>query len=340
MSLSNHYGSTIRSDVDPRAPGSKFLDAGLGKKYPGGVPYLTDRYLSDKEVNKAPGRRTNGSVRTTVHTRTRDQNYINVDQFAWMDVRKFDHPILLNLQTMNWLLVNDLGDSNGSGKILNGGNDKLLEKYAINGDLNSVRTQAEKCYIMDNFKLYGVVVNRDTDNNESIPMTRIARTFTCTVKNVCHVGDYFSTSKRTLKRYDSCYFVLKKIKITGDMRWENILTSMGNNRKLTKSTPTLAINKYKWQIIPYHNSDNVLPMDRIKWVESQEEYNRGDPIEITSYNGGMWRLGKIHEYADICTPSTFTKRFNETVVARDLSELHGRGRITPIHFYLKIEEIY
>ena len=339
MSLSNHYGSTLRSDVDPRAPGSKFLDVGLGRNYPGGVPYLTDSYLSDKAVNKAPGRRTNGSVRATVHTRTRDQNYINVDQFAWMDVRKFDHPMLLNLQTMNWLLVNDLGDSSGNGKILDGGNDRLLEKYAVNGDLNAVRNQAEKCYIMDNFKLYGVVVNRDVDSGESMPKERIARTFTCTVKNVCNVGDYFSTSNKVLKPYDSCYFVLKKIKITRGMRWENMLTSMGTG-KPTKPAPALAIGRYKWQIIPYHNSDNVLPMDRIKWMESEEVDNKGNPIEEVSYNGGMWKLGKIHEYPDVCTPSAFSKRFDETVVARDISELHGRGRITPIHFYLKLEEVY
>ena len=339
MSLSNHYGSTLRSDVDPRAPGSKFLDVGLGRNYPGGVPYLTDSYLSDKAVNKAPGRRTNGSVRTTVHTRTRDQNYINVDQFAWMDVRKFDHPMLLNLQTMNWLLVNDLGDAAGNGKILGGGNDRLLEKYAINGDLASVRNQAEKCYIMDNFKLYGVVVNRDVDNDETMAKERIARTFTCTVKNVCHVGDYFSTAKGTLKPYNSCYFVLKKVWITKDMRWENMITSMGGG-KPTKPAPQEAHNTYKWQIIPYHNSDNVLPMKNVRWMESEGVDERGNPVESVSYNGGMWRLGKIHEYPDICTPSAFSKRFDETVVARDIAELHGRGRITPIHFYLKLEEVY
>ena len=339
MSLSNHYGSTLRSDVDPRAPGSKYLDVGLGRNYPGGVPYLTDSYLSDKAVNKAPGRRTNGSVRTTVHTRTRDQNYINVDQFAFMDVRKFDKPLLLNLQTLNWLLVNDLGDVNGNGKILDGGNDSLLRNYALDGDLDTVRVQAEKCYIMDNFKLYGVVVNRDVDNDNSMAKERIARTFTCTVKNVCHVGDYFSTYRHVLKPYSSCYFVLKKVKITSDMRWENMLTSMGGG-KATKPAPRMAIGKYKWQIIPYHNTDNVLPVSKVKWDEYDNVDAAGKPIVQASHNGGMWRLGKIHEYADICTPSTFSKRNTEEVVSRDISELHGRGRITPIHFYLKLEEVY
>lgn len=334
MSLSNHYGSTLRSDVDPRAPGSKYLDVGLGRNYPGGVPYLTTSYLSDKTVNKAPGRRTNGSVRTTVHTRTRDQNYINVDQFAFMDIRNFDRPQLLNIQTLNWMLVNDLGDENGNNKILGeNGNADMLKKYALGGDLGVVRTQAEKCYIMDNFKLYGVVVNRDVDNNNSIPRERIARTFTCTVKNVCQVGDYFSTPSNVLKPYSSCYFVLKKIKITSDMRWENMLTSMGSG-KPTKPVPPSAVGKWKWQIIPYHNLDNVLPVNTVKWV------GEDDNGESETHNGGMWRLGKIHEYPDICTPSTFAKRFDNTVVARDISELHGRGRITPIHFYLKLEEVY
>jgi hypothetical protein len=229
------------------------------------------------------------------------------------------------------MLINDLGDEFGNGRILGGGSDQLLKNYRLEGSLEDVRTQAEKCYIMDNFKLYGVVVNRDVDNDESMAKERIARTFTCTVKNVCNVGDYFSTYRNVLKPYSSCYFVLKKIKITKDMKWENMLTSMGTG-KPTKPVPPAVVGQYKWQIIPYHNTDNVLPMDRIKWTE--------DDKDGITHNGGMWRLGKIHEYPDICTPSAFSKRNTEDVVARDISELHGRGRITPIHFYLKIEEVY
>lgn len=328
MSLANHYGGTLRSDVDPRAPGSKYLDVGLGRKYPGGVPYLTNKILNEKEVNKTPGAKANGAVRATVHTRTRDQNYINVDQFAFMDVSNYDRPVLINLQTLNWMLLNDLPDAKNN-PVLDGGNDNLLKEYTNNdGDISSVRDQVEKSYIMDRFQLYGVVVNRDVDNDDGTSIERIARTFTVTVKNVCHVCDYFSTHRNVLKKYNSCYFILKKIKITEDMRWENRLTA--TNSTMSKQAPTYTLGKYKWQIIPYHNSDNTLQLQHTRWMDDNG----------VEHNGGMWRLGKIHEYADICIPSTFSKRIDNSVVARDITEMHGRGRITPIHFYLKIEKFY
>lgn len=318
----------MNSNSDPRAPGAKYLKTDMGN-YPGGVPYLTDKYINnDTKVNKTPGRKTNGSIRTTVMTRTRDQNVINVDQFAFMDTRKTDSPVMLNLQTLNWRLASDKGEL---ADILNENNNKHqnLKQYAIHGEsLNTNRVDAEKAFIMASFKLYGVVVNRDVDNDNSMAKERIARAFTCTVKNVCNVLDYFSYKGHSLRPYSSCFFVLKKIKIHENMRWENVITASSTQGALHGTNPSM-VGKMKWQIIPYHALDNVLdPALRI-WYHNK-----------TPYVGGMWKLGRIHEFADICTPGSFEKREDETSVSRDVALLHGGGRITPIHFYLNIEEIY
>jgi hypothetical protein len=186
---------------------------------------------------------------------------------------------------------------------------------------------AQKAYIMDSFKLYGVVVNRDVDNDNNMQKERIARAFTCTVKNVCHVLDYFSKKGDILKRYNSCYFVLKKVKIEKGMSWENVLTASNQGTgSLKVATPAME-DTLKWQIVPYHNTNNVLEVSKRLWDDGQG---------ITRV-GGMWKLGRIHEFADICIPSAFERRTNEHSVARDIGLLHGRGRITPIHFYLHIQ---
>lgn len=327
MSLPNHYGRNMNPNADPRAPGSKVMRTNMGP-YPGGVPYLTDKYINnDKQVNKTPGRKTNGSIRTTVMTRTRDQNTINVDQFAFMDTRKTDNPIMLNLQTMNWKLASDEGEL---GTILNATDPRQLQQYRVDGKgIDYNRYDAEKAYIMDNFKLYGVVVNRDASGNTTMAMERIARAFTCTVKNVCNVLDYFSYKGNVLKPYNSCFFVLKKVKVKADMKWENVLTVSSMQGSLKKANASM-VGKMKWQIIPYHAQDNVLDPKYRMWE---------DDAGVTSV-GGMWKLGKIHEYPDICVASVFEKRTDPTVVARDISLLHGRGRVTPVHFYLNMQEIY
>lgn len=340
--LPNH-SRTMRSDMDPRAPGSKYLRTDMGP-YPGGVQYLTPNYINnDKQVNKTPGRKVNGSIRTTIHTRTRDQNYINVDQFCFIDVRnrKLDRPVLYNLQTVNWILTccdAITADAHPISKALhNSYGSPEIRKYLKDG---ATLVDAEKAYILESLKLYGVVVNRDVDNDESVPTERIARTFTTTVKNVCHVLDYFSTKKNVLKPYDSCFFVLKKIKLTAGDAYENVITR-GRSAAIKKVVPVGG--RWVWQIIPYHTSTGHLPLEVRTWTEP-DSTDEVDPATNehygVTYTGAMWKLGKIHEYPDICITSAFEKRTSEMAVARNVSILHGYGRITPIHFYLTLQPCY
>jgi hypothetical protein len=327
----------MSANHDPRAPGSKYLRSGMNG-YPGGVPYLTDKYINnDKSVNKTPGRKTNGSIRQTVITRTVDQNSINVDQFAFMDTKTADRPVLHNLQTINWMLASSAAtgfvNSTGElGRVLGNPNAAQLKNYIVNSEAGIPLNieDAEKAYIMNRFKLYGVVVNRDTDGGDSSKL-QIARAFTCTVKNVCHVLDYFSVSGNSLRPYNSCFFVLKKVLIKENQSWEGVITAARNGSMSLKTATMEMINTQQWQIVPYHASNNVLAIEKRIWVNK----DTGVPNI-----GGMWKVGRIHEYPDISVASAFEKRVDETVVARDVGVLTGRGRITPIHFYLNIQTFY
>lgn len=317
------YSSRLDAGMQPYAPDSKYLRTDMGP-YPGGVPYLTSEYLQDERIiNKNVGRPTNGSIRTSVHTRTRDQNSVNVDQFGFMDTKETDRPVLLNIQALNWWFVNK-GDGGGYNVLED---DKSLAKYAIFNKSNDIvnKDDAQKAYIMDRFKLYGVIVNRDVDNNPNdIPRERIQRDFTCTVKGVCNVLDYWSYDDNLIKPYTTCFFVLKKVKITEDMRWQYILTG-GPYKGEMKADDSLK-DTYCWQIVPYHGFDTVVPPNELTWVD-----NYG-----MTHMGGFWRCGNIHEYADIGVNAQYEKRKDPLYISRNITYLHDHGRVTPVHFYLKI----
>lgn len=313
----------LDAEMQPYAPGSKYLKTDMGR-YPGGVPYLTSEFLQDEQdINKNVGRSTNGSIRTSVLTRTRDQNSINLNQLGFMDTHLMDRPVLYNLQALNWWLV-DMNEGGGYNFLNNRNN---LTKYLVkNGDKCINIEDAEKSCIMERFKLYGAVVNRDVDNNpDNIHRERIARDFTCTVKGVCHVLDYWSQRDKLLSPYDSCFFVLKKIKINKDMSWQHMLNA--GTYKGNLHADSSIHNKYWWQIIPYHCSDSVIPVDQLTWTDHNGH------LHIGSY----WRCGNVHEYPDIGSPQQYEKRGDDTgLVSRNITYLHDRGRVTPIHFYLKI----
>lgn len=311
--------------MDPRAPSSKIIKDDMGP-YPGGMPGITPNYLNnDRRINKTVGWRTNGSIRTTIQTRTRDQNFINVNQFAFIDTRVHDRPQLLNLQQVNWWLINDFPD------MLNN-NPQLLNEWAVKDATRDIvnLAQAEKAFIMNTFKLYGVIVNRDVDNSDDMPFERNPRAFTCTVKGVCNVLDYWSTAKHTLRAFDTCYFILKKVLVTPEMTYQSRLTTTvhGVGQPVPAGWP--ANGKMVWQIVPWHTSDNFVNPDELAW---KEEIASG---QVRTNFGGYWRVGNIHEYPDIGHKSMFNKR-NESSVARDITYLHDNGRVIPIHFYLKLD---
>lgn len=329
-SLPNHF-SNISASVDTRAPSSKTIRSDMGP-YPGGMPGITPNYINnDRSVNKTPGWRTNGSIRTTVQTRTRDQNFVNINQLAFIDTDIADRPQLYNVQQLNWWLVNDFP------KLL-GNNPRLLKEWQIIKNVKGVdmvvnQAQAEKAYIMKRFKLYGAVVNRDIDNSDEMPIERNPRAFTCTVKGVCHLLDYWSTSKRALHAYDTCFFVLKKVLIKPEVKFQSRLTTTvhGTGQSVPGIWPTAG--KMVWQVVPWSTHDNFIPVDELTW---EEEEIVGAKKVLKEHIGSSWRIGNIHETPDIGHRSMFKKR-DEHAIARDITYLHDNGRSVPIHFYLKLD---
>lgn len=327
MSLYNH-SSNINPYMDIRAPPSKFPRADMGP-YPGGVPEVTDRYISPAgRVNNTPGLRTNGSVRANVISKTLNQQYVNANQFAWMDVSKHNHPHLLNLQQLNHYLASKEFEDKLKSLSLRDFSATLDTRSRIKESQKSrfYQIHNEKSYILKRFKLFGVVSNLDI-NDPSLfshtPMQSNPRAVTMTVHGVCYVLDYWSKKSNRLKAYDTCYFVLKKIDIDEDTKYQSLISSTtvdtGITNDLRKKTKV-------WQVVPVHNSLSSLPVKEYSWE------NKNKVTEFGTY----WKVGHIHEYPDLGHPSLFEKR-NDFTVSRDMSSLHGNGRIKPIHFYLNMD---
>jgi hypothetical protein len=326
-SLPNHY-SSMSADVDPRAPSSQMIKSDMGP-YPGGMPNMTPAYMNnDKRVNKSVGLGTNGSVRTTVQTRTRDQNYVNINQIAFIDTKIPDRPLLMNIQQLNWWFIEHGTDVLRQPRVLNEWIVTNKKNVALNEE------QAEKAYIMKRFKLYGAVVNRDIDNNDSMPMERQPRAFTCTVKGVCHLLDYWSTADRSLHAYDQCYFVLKKVLVGPHSTFQSRLTTSVHNSGSPVPASWPKLGQMVWQIVPWHTSDNYIPVSVYSWTDSN--LVGSTLVKGKSHVGGHWRIGNVHEYPDIGHRSSFKKR-GELSVAQDITYLHDGGRVVPIHFYLKLD---
>jgi hypothetical protein len=351
MSLPNHYGRNISANYDPRAPPSKVIKSSMGP-YPGGVRNITDQYIRSPGINKTPGYRTNGSVRATVHSRRRDQNYVNVGQFFFIDTELMEKPILMNIQQLNRWLIEEgpkvlQNEAKHPWRIESDGthNKMIREDESIDTGRKATRAgnvrrinqeENEKNYIINRFKLFGVSVNKDSDNSDEMPVERIGRATTATVRGVCHVLDYWSTATRRLRPYDQCYFVLKKVFITPETRIQDNLTISKHNTG--RPMPASAWNKMHWQVVPYNNSDNTIDLDAYCWYETKYEGGRMVIDKTFQHVGYYWRLGNIHEYPDIGHYKMFGKR-NDLSVAHDITYLHDNGAIIPIHFYLRFDEL-
>lgn len=332
-SLPNH-SSSISSTMDPRAPSSQYIRSDMGP-YPGGMPGITPNYINnDKRINKTVGWRTNGAIRTTIQTRTRDQNFINVNQFAFIDTRIPNRPQLLNVQQLNWWLLTEFPQL-----LIN--NPMLLNEWAVKDRKKDYvnQEQAEKAYIMNTFKLYGVVVNRDVDNSDELPVERGPRAFTCTVKGVCNVLDYWSTGTRALRAYDSCYFVLKKVLVKPDAKYQSRLTTKFHNTGSPVPARWNPLGEMVWQVVPWNTPDSFIPVEAYSWTDKIATATASGAkvlVDGTKHIGGYWKLGRIHEYPDIGHRNMFKKR-DELSVSRDITYLHDNGRLPPIHFYLSLD---
>lgn len=297
--------------------------------YPGGVPYLTDKYINEPGINKTPGQRTNGTIKTTVQTKTRDQDFINVGQIAFMDARVSNKPVLLNLQQLNLWLARDFP------QLLNS-NPLILHQWIQTGQRGALNThQAEMAYIMKNFKLYGVVVNPDSDNEHNMPFSRSSRVFTCAVRGATFILDYWSTNKKLLSQYTECYFVLKKVLMKKGQRIQTKLSSTMTGGGHNVSDTLGDQGTYCWQIVPF--AGNMTP-DAYSWDHKVYNSQANPPAwsEHGKQFGTFWRVGTTHEHADIGDNKLFSRR-GELSVSHDIGFLHQNGKVIPMQFYLKLD---
>ena len=323
-SLYNETGS-LSADFVPSQPGSKFLKSDIGGPYPGGVPYLTSSDTQNANVNMTSGNNVNGTIKNTITTRTKDQDLLNIHQLAFVDAENSDKPILRSLQSVNSMLAS-----------------KAFHDTSRNSADRFDKNSKEK--IMDRFKFVGVVTNNDTDNKMSQFQDRQARAFTLTSWGATHVLDYWSTSKRILSGYDSCYLILKQVLVVKDLhnchadvkkqipvdyQTYNFQLELSNAARATSSGvnavffTTAEDHRMIWQFVPFFNSDAQL---------SASDYSFRD-VDNKLRLGAYIKIGNVHEYPTPTTRTVLMKR-NETSVARDVVYLHENGLVKPMQFYV------
>jgi hypothetical protein len=330
----NYTNFSNASNFDIRQPPTKFQNAGGIRGSIGGP--MTSSVMNPNGLNKGFASETNVSVKANVRTRTRDQKFINQHQLAFIYTKNYDKPILFSLQQVNTLLA-------GGSPLTEGADKKMFGK--------SNPSTWSKDEILRHLKLFGSVVNRDTDTNDSMPIDRVARTFTMCVRGDCHILDYWSHDNNRLKKYDICYFLLKRIWVSKSHKYQSNLTIRSQN----SGDPALDIGegRYCWQIIPYSTRNRSIDPS----VYTTTIYTT--PVEITKQNkkdkmiggveikgpsenhhevtGSYWRVGYVHEYASIGNPSTFKTR-DELSVSRDIAYLTNDGGVRPMQFYLFLDD--
>lgn len=333
------FGSANSFDI--RQPPSKLQNAGGIRANIGGP--MTDRPMQPNGINNGFASETNVSVKATVRTRTRDQRYINQHQLGFIFTGNFDKPVMMSIQQINLLLA--------GGNPMTERNDREL--FGERGQPWDP-TNWTKEEICENFKLFGAVVNRDVDTKEEIRVDRVARAFTICVRGDAHVLDYWSTKDRELKRYDMCYFVLKKVWVDENTRFQSSLQARNHN--VGVKPLNIGKGKYCWQILPYSCKDCSIPPS----VYTSEVCREQDKI-ITDANGTRikkgkyvapgtkdalhekvigtyWQVGFTHEYATIGNSSMYQKRVTDHYLARDISYLHDNGLVRPIQMYLCFDD--
>jgi hypothetical protein len=318
-----NYRDRMSTTLDPRGNSWSKPRPNIGP-YGGGSEALTDSVRNDPRINTQMQHTTNAPIRVTMNTRTRDQTQVNQHQIVFIDTEEFDKPVMMSIVQINQALCGGLaGSKHSEAKFL-----KCLNY-----------TKAD---VKDRFKLFGAVVNRDGDTNDSMPITRLARSTTLTVKGDAHVMDYWSRKAHRLRRYDLCYFVLKKVFITDEYTFQTFLTARRSDVGVAPHPK--AIGKYVWQVLPYHTRDRTIKPEAYSSLTRFAA--NGSPVPANdntpdNYNvnvvGTYWRIGFTHEYATISPLACFDMRA-ETSVARDMAHLHQAGTVQPMQFYIWFDD--
>lgn len=323
--MSGLYNFT--QNLDPNfnimAAGFKAPTANVGGGYPGGQINMTPQPMNPGGANKAMGQGTNGQVKITVSTRTTDQKKINSGQLCFIETTKFNNPVLHGLQEVNRLIV----QGSTPRVIRQDGNGITFDKYMGQMD--------DKKKILEKFKLLGVVSNNDVDTDvlsykNTMSYDRGPRTFTIVTWGDSFLLNYWSNKNQILRPYDDCFLVLKKTKLSkSNHTYQSDLTQSRHDIPTHFDVP-IDYSRHYWQWVPI-STRGEYPNLVNEWGEGTTDKQKR--VELGTY----LRVGKVHEYADVGNHKNYSKR-DEWSVSRDVTYLHGSGKVRPFQFYLHLDD--
>lgn len=321
MSGLYNFTQNLDPNFNMMAAGFQAPTANVGGGYPGGQTNMTPQPLNPGGANKGLTQGTNGQVKITVSTRTTDQKRINSAQLCFIDNSKFNNPVLHGLQEVNRLIIQ------GSTPRFDQGRNKFD---------NQMGAMDDKKAIVDKFKLLGVISNNDVDTDvlsykSTMSYDRGPRTFTIVTWGDSFLLNYWSTRTQTLRRYDDCFLVLRKIKLSGpDHSYQTDLTQSRHGIPIPFDVP-IDYSRHYWQWIPVSTRGEYPKKELVN--EWNDPITGNKRVELGTY----LRVGKVHEYGDVGHHKNFSKR-DEFSVSRDVTYLHGSGKVRPFQFYLHLDD--
>jgi hypothetical protein len=194
----------------------------------------------------------------------------------------------------------------------------------------------------------GVVLNRVDELNTVYNSRRtFSQTFTIAIAGAAISLDYWSRRDGGLRRYDSCFFVLKRVWVDSKYPIQTDSRVHINNTGARCDDRDVG---YRWQVVPYACDKNSISTSVITNTEYYKEDVDGVPTDISpeAYSklnvtdrcgkrtviGTYWGVGNLHEYATLPTMNEVRFRIKDTDVARDTSLL---TRSTLHQFYIDIK---
>ena len=270
--------------------------------------------------NVGAGWVTNGTLTFGIHTRVPfSRELVNAGQVLFLDSRERDEGAIMSACMVNrWIMENTATTLQ----------DRRELAPFMHGPPGSIETlvRAQQRYLLDRFKLQGVVQNLETLGG------RNTRVIECATFGKTMVFDYWSHDANTSGAYDTCYFILKRVPLPRTARFQTQL------RSSYRDSGTQLPNNWDermglmWQIVPYFNNKRVPDAEVMYWDENRGNrlgHARGVPMR-----GTYWRLGYIHEDPTMDPVSMTRGRTDSGHTTRDVTMLTNLGQSSPVHFYL------
>lgn len=219
--------------IDPSAKKPKFIGSEPG------VPYLTDQLFDQNAVTELETEEANGSINITVHVTRDDQQYINQNQYVFLDNSDQTKPRVLSLAQVNYALAYL----------------QIVEGAEISGS-----------WIMRTYQPMGTLANMDVSNRRGTIVNKPGQTHTIVTHGATQCLDYWSNEKSLIHSFSKLFFIAKKIQITNEHRFKiKIYESENTPGELIPNI----IGKWVWQIVPFHTTQDI-SWDDISWRDGSE----------------------------------------------------------------------